>query len=326
MNYIVTLLNGKTFEADNNKSILESAQANDVSLEYSCLTGRCGTCICTVIKGSVDRGNDQILTHEERKTNKALTCQAKPLSDIKIDIEDLGIYSSQKIKTIPTRISTIELIGDDILSITLRTPPSNILEFIPGQYINLIYKNIRRSYSIANSMRTDGSIDLLVKRFDEGEMSNYLFNSAKVDDLLRIEGPFGTFGWRDNLPNKIIFLATGTGIAPIISLINSGRFDDKEVYVYWGNRFENDCFDLPKKLLKKIRLVQVFSRVNTTNDLENKYVQHAALYEHNDLSNFAVYACGSLNMIEDAKQLFLKKKLSMQMFFSDAFVSSGANQ
>jgi len=324
--YIVNLINGTVFEAEGNKTILESAQANGVALGYSCHNGRCGVCACTLMEGRVDRGNDQVLSDDDKKSNKILTCQAKPVSNLKIDIEDLGDYSTQTIKTVPVRISKIELVGDDTLSISLRTPPSNSLEFLPGQYINLIYEKIRRSYSIANSMRSDGTIDLLVKRLEEGELSDYLFNSAKLNDLLRMEGPFGTFGWRKDLPNKVIFLATGTGIAPVISLIESGSFDGKEMYVYWGNRFEKECFNLPQNILNKITLIQVFSSVKAGNPLAKNYVQYVALAAHNDLSKYAVYACGSFNMIEDAKQLFFKNKLPRRMFFSDAFVSSGVDK
>lgn len=324
MGYLVVLKNNEEFEAVSNKTILESALDSRVSLEYSCQTGRCKICMCTLLEGSVLPGKDDSLSDEERELNKILTCQAIPTSNIKVDIEELGAYADLEIKNIPVKISKIDFLSKNIVKLTLRSPPSNCLIFIPGQYIKLAYKDINRSYSIANSQREDYTIDLIIKRVEDGKMSDFIFNTAAINDLLRIEGPFGTFGWRENLPKTIILLATGTGIAPILSLIESQYFDQKNLYLYWGNRAAEDFFDLPPNVEKKVKLTKVISRNNKETDCKKRYVQDMAVNDHNnDLSEAAVYACGLLEMIEDAKQLFLKNGLPDDRFFSDAFVSSG---
>ena len=191
----VTLSNGRTFVADPAISILDAARAGGIVLEYSCRTGRCGVC-----KTNVQRGETKILNPEteglaesELAAGTVLTCCRAAAGDIWLDLEPLDRLAGLAIRTIPSRIVSVDLVASDIVKVVLRVPPASSMHFVAGQYIDVIASDVRRSYSIANAPRADGLIELIIKRYPGGTLSNYWFERAKVNDLLRIEGPFGTF-------------------------------------------------------------------------------------------------------------------------------------
>lgn len=320
-NYKITLSNGKQIPAYDGKTILEAARQSQCVLNYSCNNGQCGVCRCSLISGEVDNSNDTFHSKEEINQKQILTCQAIPLSDIEIDVEDLGIYSNYPSKTIPARISTINEIAEDILRITFRTPPNNKLSFLPGQYVDLINGEIRRSYSVANSQRKDGSFDLLVKRVEGGEMSNILFGSSKQNDLFRIEGPLGTFGWRASTKKNVVFLVTGTGIAPALSMIGDCNTDIQDIYVIWGNRFKREFFEMPD-IFNSLNLIKTLSR-DTGIGFETGYVQDVLISLKLKLEDTVIYACGSESMILSSRPELFKQGLDQKSFYSDSFVSTG---
>jgi CDP-4-dehydro-6-deoxyglucose reductase len=267
----IRLANKKEFHCLENKTILESARHAGLVLEHSCSSGQCGVCACELIRGEVNSLNDIFHSNEEIQANKILTCQSVPLADIEIDIEDLGDYAKYPSKTLPVRVSSIERIAKDILKVTFRCPPANKLHFLPGQYVELIHENHRRSYSLANAESKDGSFSLIIKKVLNGKMSDLLFNRTKDNDLFRIEGPLGTFGWRESIKENIIFLVTGTGIAPAISMLSQLPSEQLRVSVIWGNRYEAEFLKLiflqllvsQKYYLERIRLVFVMGMFKT---------------------------------------------------------------
>ena len=218
------------------------------------------------------------------------------------------------------------------MQVVLRTPPGNTLEFLAGQYINIIGPNgVRRSYSIANAPRADGKIELHIKKLEGGELSAYWFNTAQVNDLLRFEGPLGTFFMRQPWPRKLILMATGTGLAPIKGLLEqlqtaSGDKAKPEVHVYWGNRAETDIYtelaELRFALDTGLHFHPILSRAGNAWKGRTGYIQDAVVQDHPNLADCAVYACGSNTMIQSAKQLLIESGLPSNQFYSDAFVSS----
>ena len=199
---------------------------------------------------------------------------------------------------------------------------------IPGQYIDVIGKNgFRRSYSIANAPREDGTVTLQIRKVVGGQMSHYWFHEAKVNDLLRMEGPLGTFSLRKSNVSNLILLATGTGIAPIRAILeqilkvpNLNTFAN--IFLYWGGRAIKDLYFDPLEMEVPIIYRPVLSRDNVW-DGHKGYVQQAVLADEVDLFDSVVYACGSENMIESSFEILTKSGLSQQNFYSDAFVSSG---
>jgi CDP-4-dehydro-6-deoxyglucose reductase len=242
---------------------------------------------------------------------------------VSLDVEDLGEIGNIPVRTIPCRISSLKLLNNDVLQVVLRVPPNSNFKFIAGQYINLIDKGIRRSYSLANAEQLDGNLEIQVKRVKQGLMSEYLFTMARQNDLLRIEGPLGTFSYRVDDSKNVILMATGTGIAPIKAIIESleNSLDEKIIYIVWGGRVLEDLYLNLSSVKLKYTFVPVLSREKIESTYFG-YVQDAVLDLGLDLKKTTVYACGSEVMIKDACDVLVQNGLRRKKFYSDAFVSS----
>lgn len=233
-----------------------------------------------------------------------------------------------KIATVPAKIDQIDHLASDVVCITLRTPPQNTLRFLPGQYVSVIGPGgLRRSYSLANAPRADGKLQLHIKRVEGGALSAYWFGQAKVNDLLRLEGPLGTFFLRSQLPAHLLLLATGTGIAPILSLLQQLEANPPsatQVALFWGNRHEQDIYLDLQQVAPNLgpHITLVLSKPADDWSGHRGHVQHAVMAQHTDFSNTAVYACGSNAMIQSARESLVNAGLPAHRFYSDAFVSS----
>jgi CDP-4-dehydro-6-deoxyglucose reductase len=214
--------------------------------------------------------------------------------------------------------------------VALRLPSASALEFLPGQYIDVIgAEGLRRSYSIANAPRQDKQIELHIRDVPAGAMSHYWFHEANVNDLLRLRGPLGTFFLRGQAGMNLVLLATGTGIAPVKAILESlfGGSDDmlpRSVTVYWGGRHREDLYWQPPQY-PGLRYVPVLSRAGEDWIGERGHVQDVMLREHGYLDDTLVYACGSDAMIHGAQASLLAAGLPNRQFHSDAFVCSATN-
>ena len=320
----IMLSNGVEFMCSETQTILEAAKISEVAIEHSCMTGRCGVCLAPVTSGeTIALNSEESLSDTDSLSGKILTCSRSPVTDVCLDIEDLGEIGSVKTLTLPARVDSIQQYNEDVLGLVLRMPPNSPFAFIPGQYINLIAGNIRRSYSIANSPRLDGKLELHVKRVEKGVMSSILFSKVKENDLFRIEGPLGTFSYRDDGEENIIFLATGTGIAPIKSMLEyfSSDLRSKNIFVIWGGRYKADIYLNFSSMIENVTYLPVLSREKCKGYFYG-YVQQALLSLDVDLEKSSVYSCGSELMIKDSRECLLKNGLASKRFHSDSFVSS----
>lgn len=324
----VTLSTGRSFAADEAVSILDAARNHGIVLEYSCRTGRCGICKAPLLTGDTEVLRPEYsLTDVEKASGLILTCCRAAAGDLLLDVEPLDRLSDLVIKTIPSRIVSLTRLAPDIMQVVLRTPPSSPLRFLPGQYIDVIAEGVRRSYSLANAPRADAMLELIIKQYPNGVLSKYWFERAALNDLVRLEGPFGTFFLRDAMPTHILFLATGTGIAPVKALLEELAADPVRaaahtVSVFWGNRSaETFCWD-PETLALTISMHHLVSGDDCDWTGQRGYVQDAAIRHGIAVEDAAVYACGSNSMITSAREKLLALGLPVRRFFSDAFVSS----
>lgn len=338
----VQLANQKRFEANDAVSILDAALSAGVALDHSCRTGRCGTCKAAVIEGTTRAiRNEESLTREEAAAGWILTCARAATSDVKLDIEDLGALANLEIRTLPCRISGIEKLAPDVVRLMLRLPPNSGFKYLAGQYIDVIGQGgLRRSYSIANAADAVGQLELHVRQVDEGAMSAYWFGAAKPNDLLRFEGPRGTFFLRDTAGKNLVFLATGTGIAPVKAMLESlagqNRFEGaspgeagpdappRSISVYWGGRVAADIYWPLAAAHQGVNFNPVLSRADGHWTGLRGHVQDRFLATAPELGDCVVYACGSMAMTESARKLLVAAGLPARQFHSDAFVSSSA--
>ncbi|MDE1713192.1 FAD-binding oxidoreductase (plasmid) [Chromobacterium amazonense] len=329
---IAKLAGGRQFQVEGNTSLLDAATSSGLRLPYSCRTGRCSTCKAKVLNGSTLPLFDETgLTSEERNEGWILTCARSAESDVELDIEDLGNIPIPAPKTLPCRISLLERLATDVIKVVLRLPPTAKFEFIPGQYVDVIGPGgIRRSYSLANSSFAEKTLELHIREVDGGAMSQYWFKQAKIDDLLRLNGPLGTFWLRDTTNIDIFFLATGTGIAPVKSMLEfiahlPTEKKPSSVTVLWGGRKPDDFYLDVSRIAGGHNYIPVQSRAHEGLAGKQGYVQHVMLDLVSDWKNVAVYACGSDAMIHSAKKTLTEAGLPARQFYSDAFVCSARN-
>jgi CDP-4-dehydro-6-deoxyglucose reductase len=324
----IKLKNNKTFSCDKDSTIFEAAKKNNITLEHSCLSARCRSCIVKVLSGNtINNEEELVLSQEDKDENFVLSCNSRPITDLELDIEDLGEITFYDKKIIPSKINNILILTEDVIKVVLRLPPNSNFNFNSGQYVNIIRGNLTRSYSIANSSDQKNQLEFFIKKYQKGMMSKYFFEEAKINDLLRIEGPIGTFFLRKAQNKNIIFLATGTGIAPIKSIIeelekSTDDYKDMKLWLFFGARYKDDLFWEPNLGKLNIKYIPVLSRQDNDWNGAKGYVQDIVLNKKIDLVNSQVYACGSNNMIKSAKELFIKNNLKESNFFSDAFVQT----
>ncbi|WP_426360118.1 2Fe-2S iron-sulfur cluster-binding protein [Pseudocolwellia sp. HL-MZ19] len=344
---IISTTSGISFEQQEGQTILDASIEAASPINHSCRSGRCGFCKVKVLSGETLAYRQEELTPQEIEDNYILTCARTAISTIHIDADNLTKVNLPKSVTMPCGIAALTLLSNDVLKVVLRLPLIARLDYLPGQYIDITNSyGIYRSYSLAKAKVDEQTIEIHIRKIEQGAMSNYWFNQAKVNDLLTLQGPKGTFLLRDNIAKKdLYFLATGTGIAPIHALLETLEYlpenhQPRSITVIWGGRKGEDFYmDLVGELsnnLKNIHIIYALSNSHLTQtSLEEitfsnsshyaqGYVQKLLLSLQPNLANSRVYACGSPLMINDAQELLIENGLDEKHFLADAFVSSGA--
>lgn len=326
-NYQITVNGTEVFRAKPGDTILSAASDNGIVFNHSCLNGRCGACRGSVVRGeSTVTFQEEALTSEEIEGGAILTCCRRPSSnmEISIDLDDQSLALDRVI--VPARIASLTQLSADVLEVCLRLPPTNQFRYMAGQHVKIAGPGgVSRSYSLASFDNADGILKFYIRQVEGGEFSEYWFSRAVANDLLRIDGPLGSFRLKDSNVNNIVMLATGTGIAPIKAMLesmgqSSQDFSTKKVYLYWGGRKAEDFFWDPNSLSIKVEYTAVVS-----NELLNgtkQYVQDRVISDEIDLSSTHVYACGSPQMVQDAKKLLVASGLKEENFFYDMFVAT----
>ncbi|OCH18579.1 FAD-binding oxidoreductase [Aliivibrio logei] len=302
------------------ENLLDDALSQSIPLEHSCKTGDCGACNAEIISGIVENENGESVTQ-----GNILTCQSKAKSDVILKTNYYPELVHIKQQTLPCKVASFEYVTKDIVSIKFRFPSTAKLDYLPGQYVDLSFKGVKRSYSIANARSELKELELHIRKVSNGQMSKLLFGDLKVNQLMRIEGPKGTFFVKDNV-KPLILIATGTGIAPIKAIVEEliAKEDKRDVHIYWGMKYQKELYCNELVALanqnQNISFTAVLSReLELLPDYQQGYVQNAVVRDFNSLNGVEIYACGSLSMIEDAKALFLQYHLPVGAFFSDAF-------
>jgi CDP-4-dehydro-6-deoxyglucose reductase len=206
------------------------------------------------------------LTKSDIAQGWSLGCRRTAVSDVLIEVKNLGEVVIPPAKTQPCRISSLKKLSPDVIKAVLRLPPAVAFEFIPGQCIDVIGPGgVHRSCSLANAPKTDNMLELHIRALENGSMRYYWFNQAAVNDLLRLHGPQGTFFMRKLARRELIFLATGTGFAPIKAMLEalpslSAEQMPQSVTVLWGASHSHDLYFDVSALPGNHRHIPVLSR------------------------------------------------------------------
>ena len=327
MTFKTTILpSNHSFEIDTEETIIEAALAHGYTLPHSCRNGACGVCKGKILQGSVDYGDHQAyaLTDAEKAAGMALFCCAKPKSDLVIESLEVTTGNEIQVKTLPCRVQKMDKIAHDVMVLYLKLPANEYLQFLAGQYIDILQKDDKpRSFSLANAPHEDEFLELHVRNIAGGAFTHHVFNEMKERDILRIKGPLGTFFLREDSNKPIIFVASGTGFAPVKAIIEHAMYIGikRPMHLYWGVRKQADLYmlDETKKWEEYgIKFTPVVS--DETWPGRTGFVHQAVVDDYADLSGYQVYACGAPVVVEAAhRDLTQKCKLPNEEFFSDAF-------
>ena len=325
---------GHEFEVEPGEAILAAALRQGFVLPYGCRNGACGSCKGRILEGRVDYGTyqEKALPEKEKAEGKALFCQARPLTDLVLEARTIGAVKDIPIKTLPCRVQKIERLADDVIVLYLKLPANERLQFLAGQYLEFLLRDgTRRSFSMANPPHDDELIQLHVRHVPGGSFTDHVFGKMKERDILRFEGPHGTFFLREDSDKPIVFVASGTGFAPIKSVIAHALAEEvkRPMTLYWGGRRPKDLYlnDLPLKWAAEhpgFRYVPVISDALPEDAWTGRtgFVHRAVMEDFPDLSGHQVYACGVPVMVDAARSDFVARcGLPEDEFYADSFTT-----
>lgn len=330
---------GRSFETEPGERILQAGIRQGIGLPYSCQDGTCGSCKVRKLSGTVVHGAHQqkALSDAEEAEGYILTCCGVAQSDVVIESRQVTHAGAFPVRKMPARVAQLERLADDVMRLQLQLPASNELQYHAGQYIEFVLRDgSRRSYSMASAphrLMESGApmIDLHIRHMPGGQFTDHVFGAMKEKEILRIEGPYGSFHLRDDAPNPIILLGSGTGFAPIKAILEHMQFMgiSRETVFYWGGRRPRDLYMdawVRGKLaqMPHLRYVPVVSDALAEDHWQGRtgFVHLAVLQDFPDLSAHQVYACGTPAMVDAARHDFVRQAgLPEHEFFADAFTS-----
>ncbi|KXB31107.1 CDP-6-deoxy-delta-3,4-glucoseen reductase [Dechloromonas denitrificans] len=326
---------GRQFAAESDETILDAALRHGLTMPYGCKDGACGACKGKVLSGSIDHGKAQphALKDDEKAAGMALFCCARAESDLTLECRQLASASDIPVKTLPSRIEKLEKLAPDVIEMHLRLPASERLQFLAGQYIDILLKDgKKRSFSLANAPHDDAVLQLHIRYVPGGLFTEQVFNSIKVRDILRFNGPHGSFYLREESTKPMIMLAGGTGFAPLKAIVEHAIAEEctRPIHIYWGAKARVDLYQnaLPEQWAAahpNIRYIPVLSEPAVDDAWPGRtgLVHQAVMADFPDLSGHQVYACGAPVMIDAAKRDFTARcGLPEEEFFADAFTFS----
>ncbi len=322
---------GHEFIANENETVLAAALRQGVTLAYSCRNGDCGTCKGKIISGAVDYGKYEAkaMSEDEKRAGAALFCQAVPLSDLVIEAREIRAAEGIPIRIMPCRVMKLDKLAPDVMQLSLKLAEGQRLQFLAGQYIDILLSgNQRRSFSLATAPHADELLQLHVRHVPGGLFSGQVFTKMKERDLLRFQGPYGTFFLREDSDRPAILVAGGTGFAPIKGILEHA-FSlgvTRPLHLYWGARARRDLYlhDLAQTWTREranFRYTPVLSEPLPEDNWSGRggWVHEAVIADHPDLRRHEVYASGPPPMIEALKKAVKAHGLPDDRLYYDSF-------
>jgi CDP-4-dehydro-6-deoxyglucose reductase, E3 len=339
MTFSVTVQpSGKQFDVQAHESILEAGLRQGVVMPYGCKNGACGSCKGVVQSGQFEQGPHQktALPEIERSNGAALFCCAKPLSDMVIEARVIAA-GDFPIKKLPCRVASLELVTRDVAILKLQLPANERLQYRAGQYVEMLLRDgSRRSYSMGSAPHLAEQVELHIRHMPGGKFTDTVFGATtpamKEKDILRFEGPMGTFFLREDSDKPIVLLASGTGFAPIKALMEHAIYKQvtRPIQLYWGGRrpadlYLNQLCEQWASELAHFEYIPVISDAIEQDAWSGRtgFVHQAVIQDHPDLSGCQVYACGAPIVINSAQRDFVALcHLPADEFYADSFTSA----
>jgi CDP-4-dehydro-6-deoxyglucose reductase, E3 len=339
MSFTVTVQpSAKSFSAEPGQTILEAALAAGVVIPYGCKNGACGSCKGKVVSGQISQGPHQAssLTPEEKAQGKALFCCAQACTDLEIEARVIQTAGDFPLKKLPCRVASVVRAADDVVILKLQLPATERLQYLAGQYVEIILRDgSRRSYSMAGAPGLSEHLELHVRHLPGGKFTDAVFGvsgpATKEKDIMRFEGPMGTFFLREDSDKPIVMIASGTGFAPIKALMELIQSKNivRPVTLYWGGRRPKDLY-LHALCEQWSASLPFFTYVPVVSDAlpedgwtgRTGFVHKAVVQDFPELSGYQVYACGAPIVIDSARRELVERcHLLEEEFYADSFTT-----
>lgn len=323
------------FSCEEGKSVLDGALAAGYEIPYSCRTGICGSCRGQVVSGDITGGHGAGLSEEEQREGQVLLCQARACSDLTIAVREVHRIDRSAIKTVKAKVYRMTRVAPDVTILQLRFPAGAKARFKAGQYLSVkLDDGSLRNFSMANAPHQNDGAELHIRHVPGGKFSQHVAAGLAEGDLLEVSIPYGDFYLREEHHTPIVLLASGTGFAPIKSIVEDAikRKLNRSMVLYWGARRLEDLYriELARKWetqLPWFRFVPVLSEAGPADGWDGRtgLVHQAAIDDIATLAGHEVYACGAPAMINAARQGFVhERQLNRDAFYCDAFVPTAA--
>jgi len=321
---------GHEFSVENDETVLEAALRQGIGLPYGCRNGACGKCAGELISGDVKYAKElRNLALEQQQQGKTLFCQACPQSDLEIAAREINASRDIEIKTLPCRVESMQLLTHDIMKLELKLPETERLQFLAGQYIEFLLKDgKRRAFSIANAPHDDALIELHIRHVPDGQFGDYVFDGMKLKELLRMEGPLGSYYLREESDRPIILMGGGTGFAPLKGMLEHAFHIklNRPIHLFCGVRALRDLYmdEMVKGWAKQhnnLKYTPVLSEPDEGDNWQGRtgFVHEAIVEQYPDLSGYDVYLSGPPPMIKAGMDAFYAHGLPESQIYSDSF-------
>jgi CDP-4-dehydro-6-deoxyglucose reductase len=327
MSFTVTVEpSGQQFSVEPGETILSAADRHGLALPYGCRNGVCGSCASQIVSGGVVYPDEKQDLADARPETECLTCMAEPASDVTLKV-DLPTAETIEVKPFETLVEGLDKLAHDVMRVYLRLPEGKRLQFLAGQYLDFILPDgRRRAFSIANAPHNDQLIELHIRHVPGGEFTDYVFDTMKVGDKQNIEAPLGNFYLREDSDRPMVFMAGGTGFAPLKGIIQHALQEgiDRPMHIYWGVRAERDLYlnELAEEWAERyphIDFTSVLSEPDENWRGATGWVHDAVLADHPEMGHFDLYMSGPPPMVFAAKKAFMAAGLHEDHMFSDVF-------
>lgn len=330
MAHTVTLqASGKCFFVQPGETVLEAARRAGLALPYSCLAGVCGSCKASLVSGEVTypRNPPAALNAREQALHQVLLCQAVPASDLLLRAREVASVADLPRRKLDLTVEARNRLAPDVMQLILQPPPGDRLRRLAGQYLDVLLPDgKRRAFSIANAPEGAAQIELHIRHVAGGGFTGHVFDELQIGDVLRVEGPLGTFVPREHSERPMIFVAGGTGFSPVKALIEHFLHlgTRRPIWLYWGARRASDLYQpqLPqlwRSQAANFHYVPVVSDPEFSDGLRSALVHEAVIADHADLSGFDIYMSGPPAMIDAGRRSFVEAGLDEEHLYYDSF-------
>jgi CDP-4-dehydro-6-deoxyglucose reductase len=301
---------GHEFFVEGSDTLLEAALRAGVSLEYGCSNGNCGECKARLVSGEVKKvhAHDYVLSQADKDAGMILLCSCAAVNDVVIEARVAGTKDIHE-QRLTAKVKSVELFNPQVAALHLLAPRSQRLRYLAGQTIRLSAQGVSGEYAIASCPCEERHIEIQIECDPGDAFAELLFNGLKANDSVELQGPYGEFVLDGESARPIVFVAFGTGFAPVKSLIQHVQSLDnaESVDLHWladeAGHYQNNLCRTWTDALDNFSYIPHVQ----TEDIEATVA--AIVRDYHDLHRFDVYAAGTAEQLRIAKRLFIGQGL-----------------